>query len=80
MAQNIAEHMKDNKGKMIVFAGNGHIRNKYGIPDRVVKRVKVTMATLMPYVVTGHEDLQKGLADYVWLTRSYPRRSMGPGN
>jgi uncharacterized iron-regulated protein len=80
MAQNIAEYMKDNRGKMIVFTGNGHIRNKYGIPDRVVKRVKVTLATLMPYAMTGHEDLQKGLADYVWLTRQYPHRSMKPTN
>jgi len=78
MAQNIAVHMKGYKGKMIVFAGNGHIRYKYGIPDRVVKRVPVSMTTVMPYPMTGHEDLQKGLADYVWFTRSYPRRSMMP--
>jgi len=80
MARNIAEHMKSNKGTMIVFAGNGHIRNKYGIPDRVVKRVPVSMTTVMPYPMTGHEDIQKGLADYVWLTRSYPRRSMSLKN
>ncbi len=73
MAQNIAEHLKNNKGMMIVLAGNGHIRYKYGIPDRVGKRVNTTTATLMPYSMTGHEDLQKGLADYVWLTRGYPR-------
>ena len=79
MARNIAEHMKNNTGKMIVFAGNGHIRNKYGIPDRVVKRVPVSMTAVMPYPMTGHEDIQKGLADYVWLTRSYPHRPMGIG-
>jgi uncharacterized iron-regulated protein len=76
MARNIAEHVKNNAGMMIVIAGNGHIRFKYGIPDRVAKRVPVSMATLMPYPITGHEDLQGGLADYVWLTRSYPHGFM----
>jgi len=80
MAQNIAAHMRSREGKVIVFAGNGHIRYKYGIPDRVQKRVPVSMATVMPYALAGPETLQKGLADYVWLTSVYPHRSMMRSN
>ena len=76
MARNIAEYMRNKKGKVIVFSGNGHIRYKYGIPDRVEKRLPVSMVTVMPYVLEGHEVLPNGIADYVWLTAGYPHRMM----
>ena len=74
MAQNIADFLIKEKGKMIVFAGNGHIVNKYGIPDRAVRRHPVSMVTVMPYAIHGTENIEKGMADYVWLTPSYPHR------
>jgi uncharacterized iron-regulated protein len=74
MAQNIADFLIKEEGKMIVFTGNGHIVNKYGIPDRAVKRHPVSMVTVMPYAIHGTETLEKGMADYVWLTPSYPHR------
>jgi uncharacterized iron-regulated protein len=65
MAQNIADFLIKEEGKMIVFTGNGHIVNKYGIPDRAVKRHPVSMVTVMPYAIHGTETLEKGMADYV---------------
>ena len=32
MAETIADHIKAHGGKMVVFTGNGHIVNKFGIP------------------------------------------------
>lgn len=76
MARNIARYMRNNKGKVIVFCGNGHIRYKYGIPDRVRRRMTVSMVTVMPHVPEGREAAVKGIADYVWLTSACPRRLM----
>jgi uncharacterized iron-regulated protein len=74
MAQNISDFLIKEKKKMIVFAGNGHIVNKFGIPDRAVRRHPVSMVTVMPYAIHGTENIEKGMADYVWLTPSYPHR------
>jgi len=74
MAQNIADFMIRENGKVIAFTGNGHIVNKYGIPDRTVKRHAVSMVTIMPYALQGAETIEKGIADYVWLTPGYPHR------
>lgn len=74
MAQNIADFMIKQKGKVVAFAGNGHIVYKYGIPDRTIKRHPVSMVTIMPYAIHGTESIEKGMADYVWLTPSYPHR------
>ena len=76
MAQNIADFLIKEKRKVIVFAGNGHIVNKFGIPDRAVKRHPVSMVTVMPYAIHGTENIEKGMADYFWLTPSYPHRQI----
>ena len=74
MAENLAEHLNQNRRKLVVIVGNGHIINRFGIPDRVLKRSPVSMITVMPYPL--HEDvvLKKEMADYVWLTPNYSRR------
>jgi uncharacterized iron-regulated protein len=74
MAHNIAEYLEGSGGKVIAFMGNGHIVNKFGVPNRTVKRVPVSMATVMPYALRGEETIEKGTADYVWLTPAYPHR------
>ena len=74
MAQNIADYLIKEDGQMIVFAGNGHIVNKFGIPDRVINRKPVSMVTIMPYDLYGAETIEKGTADFIWLTPSYPHR------
>lgn len=74
MAENLAEYIKEKGEKLIVFAGNGHIINKFGIPDRTTRRVPVSMVTIMPYPLREKGDIEKETADYVWLTAAYPHR------
>ena len=68
MAENIAGILKKDRKKMVVFTGSGHIIHKFGIPDRTIRRVPVRMATLVLYPLSGRVVIEKGLADYVWLT------------
>jgi len=68
MAENIARRLTDNPGRMVVFAGNGHIIKRFGIPDRVSRRIPVKMSTILLYPLTGRMILTKNMADYVWLT------------
>jgi uncharacterized iron-regulated protein len=80
MASNLAEHLVSGKGKLIAFTGNGHIVNKFGIPDRTVRRVPASMVTVMPYPLNGQETIDRAAADYVWFTLPSPQRfSMGKG-
>jgi uncharacterized iron-regulated protein len=80
MASHLAEHLASGKGKVIAFTGNGHIVNKFGVPDRTVRRVPVSMATVMPYPLNGQETIDRASADYVWFTLPSPQRfSMGKG-
>ena len=68
MAETISEYIKAHGGKMVVFTGNGHIMNRFGIPDRVLRRVDVKTATIVLYPLTERSTINKRLADYVWLT------------
>jgi uncharacterized iron-regulated protein len=80
MADTLAEHLKSSKGRLIAFTGNGHIVNKFGIPDRTVRRVPASMVTVMPYPLNGKETIEQGIADYVWFTHPSPQRfSMSQG-
>jgi uncharacterized iron-regulated protein len=74
MAENIGEYLKENKQRVIVFTGNGHIIKRYGTPDRTLKRVKVNMATVVLYPLNDRETIKKETADYVWLTGDCSRR------
>jgi uncharacterized iron-regulated protein len=80
MADSLAEHLQSGKGRLVVFTGNGHIVNKFGIPDRTVRRVPASMVTVMPYPLNGKETVDRESADYVWFTLPSPQRfSMGQG-
>jgi len=68
MADNIARRLTEGGGKMVVFAGNGHIINRFGIPDRVLRRIPVKIATILLYPLTERSILTKNMGDYVWLT------------
>jgi uncharacterized iron-regulated protein len=76
MAQNIAAYLKDEKHRIVVLAGNGHIVYKFGIPLRTARRVPVSMVTIMPHPLDGKTTVDKETADYLWLTPKYPHRSM----
>ena len=69
MARNIADYMKDHGQKVIVFSGNGHIIWKFGIPDRTQRRIPVSTGTIMCYPLPKTVTLERGIADYLWLTR-----------
>ncbi len=75
MAESLAEYLKENAGMVIVFTGNGHIINKFGIPDRTIARIPVSMVTIMPLALSDEVTIEKETADYVWLTAYYPHRS-----
>jgi len=76
MAHNLAEYLKENRRKLIAFTGNGHIINKFGIPDRTMRRFPVSMVTIIPYPLKEHVEIKKEIADYVWLTTHYPGTPM----
>ncbi len=69
MAENIAKYLESQGRKLIVFAGNGHILNRYGIPNRVARRLSVSMAIVVPYVIGNSKELKKDAADYIWFTQ-----------
>ena len=64
MAESIARNMGD--GKMIIIAGNGHIVQKFGIPDRAYKRTGAPFRTL--YLAPSGSEVELSYADYIWLT------------
>ena len=74
MAENASRFFEKGKTKLVVIAGNGHLINKYGIPDRMLKRVPVSALTLLPYPIHGKEELAGKVADYIWLTPEAPHR------
>jgi len=49
--------------KMVILAGNGHVRYKYGIPNRLYRRNHEPFT-----VVVQDEEIEDGVADYVLLT------------
>jgi len=68
MAEHIAEFLKKHHGNLIVFAGNGHILNRYGVPNRVSRRIPVSMATVATYSLDGPVEFKSNAADFIWLT------------
>jgi uncharacterized iron-regulated protein len=64
MAESIAANLGENK--IVALAGNGHIRYKYGIPDRTFRRTHVPFRTLYP--VSAGKKIELGIADYIWVT------------
>jgi len=68
MARNTARYLKEDQRRMVVFSGNGHIIERFGIPNRVLRRIPGKTATLLLYPLTERQILNKNMADYVWLT------------
>jgi len=49
--------------KLVVLAGNGHVRHKYGIPERLYRR------NHEPFMVVVQDDaIEDGIADFILLT------------
>jgi uncharacterized iron-regulated protein len=64
MAQSLSDHLGNNP--MIVFVGNGHITQKFGIPDRAYALTGASFKTVMPINADSEEDIHD--ADYFWVT------------
>ncbi len=71
MAESIALNLGSHP--VVVIAGNGHIKNKFGIPDRAYKRTRVSFRTISLIPAGGNADLS--CADYIWIT---PQNSRQP--
>jgi len=82
MAHNIAEHFENagrNHPPLVAFTGNGHIAYRFGVPDRVLERTPVSLATVMPYVLHETAAVPSEIADFIWLTpASGPRGIPSP--
>ncbi len=66
MAEAVADHLGDRR--MLVIAGNGHIVQKFGIPDRVFRRTRAPFLTV--YLTTAGDTVDLGAGDYIWVTPS----------
>lgn len=49
--------------KLVVLAGNGHVRYKYGIPERLYRRNREPFT-----VVVQDDEIEDGIADFILLT------------
>lgn len=64
MAESIAMNLGSKK--IVALTGNGHIRYKYGIPDRTFRRTGISFRTVYP--VAAGEEIDLAIADYIWVT------------
>jgi uncharacterized iron-regulated protein len=64
MAAAVTQSIDD--GRMIVFAGSGHLRHHYGIPLRAYQRTAAAYRTVIP--VAAGETVKPEVADYIWVT------------
>lgn len=65
MAEAVSNHLKDRM--MVVIAGNGHILQKFGIPDRAYKRTNASYKTIL--LVPQQSSCEISHADYIWITQ-----------
>jgi aminopeptidase N len=64
MAESAQKFLANNpESKLVILAGNGHVRHKYGIPGRLHRRNHEPFK-----VVVQDEEIEEGIADYVLLT------------
>ena len=64
MADSAARYLRDNPGRrMVVMAGSGHIANRWGIPDRLQRRLPD--ARIATVVFADGKEVNERLADYL---------------
>ena len=73
MAQAVASNL--GSGKMAVLIGNGHIINKFGVPNRAFARNPASFKTI--YLTSVDSDAELSWADYLWVTAKAPMPRMG---
>ena len=72
MAYSVARHLGSQQ--MVILAGNGHIINRFGIPDRAYKRTEVPYRSV--YLASAGETIELSYADYIWVTPTMSKRGM----
>jgi uncharacterized iron-regulated protein len=73
MAENLASYFEEagrRHRKVIAFTGNGHLVYRFGIPNRVTRRIPVSSVTILPYPLKRDTPLPAEIADFLWLTSS----------
>jgi len=64
MADTAARYLRENPGRrMVVMAGSGHIANRWGIPDRLQRRLPD--AAIATVVFADGKEVNERLADYL---------------
>jgi aminopeptidase N len=64
MAESAHRFLTNHPGfKMVILAGNGHVRHGYGIPERLYRRNHESFV-----VVVQDEEIEEGIGNYVLLT------------
>ena len=53
MAESASNYIKDSGAgsRMVLMAGSNHIQNRYGVPDRITRRLGVPVFTVVPISV-----------------------------
>ncbi len=72
----MAEAIVQNRGRcpMLVLAGTGHLRHRYGIPARAYKRKPAAYRIVLP--LPAGRTVSPEIADYIWVTE--PRETRHP--
>jgi uncharacterized iron-regulated protein len=65
MAESAQHFLRGNpESKLVILAGNGHIKHNYGIPERLYRRNR------QPFTgIVQDEKIEDGIADYVLITQ-----------
>jgi len=64
MAESIAAAL--NSEILVVIVGNGHIVNKFGIPQRAYRRSRVPFRTV--YLAEAGQEFELDQGDFIWIT------------
>lgn len=65
MAETAHQYLLGNPDqKLLILAGNGHVRHRYGIPERLFRRNQKKYT-----IIVQDEEVEDGIADYVLKTR-----------
>jgi uncharacterized iron-regulated protein len=88
MAANIAKFVTQHpEYQVVVLAGSGHIANRYGIPNRVARRMRTADFTHKSVLLSSppgntavsdsgdSNNMNSAIADYIWQPQSTPSTS-----
>lgn len=64
MAEAVVQKLENST--MVVLVGNGHIINKFGIPDRAFSRNSAPFRTV--YLESAGHEAERSFGDYIWVT------------